>query len=118
MARSLVLVANSEALEAWPEEYRTALLEAAAVSFEDALEATRTEDRLPDDHRAEVCGAGLEMVELTEDELAAVRAAVEPAYEALRAVAGAAAYLDEIEALKAELAHRPTSSPATDGQSR
>lgn len=105
--RPLVLLASTEALERLSDEHRQALLDAAGATLEAQMETARKEDALSEESRAQLCSSPLELVELTDDQLAALRSAVEPVLAELRQDNVAGTHLEEIQALKDELDARP-----------
>lgn len=95
-----VLIANPGVLGGLTAEQRGAIDAAAAESFP-------TPDELADadaDLIVQLCSAGKEFVETSEDDLAALRTTVEPVYDSLAEDAATAGYLSEIEQLKAATA--------------
>ena len=102
--RPLVIFINDDVFDALSEEQQQALRDAAASALPGAIEASRAEDS---DGAEAICNSDMTMVTATDDELAALRAAVAPVYDELRHDATTARFLDEIEALKAEMATPP-----------
>ena len=91
-----VLIANPGVLATLSDEQREAIGTAAAESFP-------TPDELADadaDLIGQLCGAGKQFVEASGDELAALRAAVQPVYDGLSEDSATAGYLSEIEQLQ------------------
>lgn len=105
--RPLVLLASTETLESLSDEHRQALLGAAVATLSEQLKTAREEDALSEEGREQLCSSPLKLVDLTDDELAALRSSVEPVLEELRQDEVAAAYLEEIQALKVEVAAPP-----------
>ncbi|WP_225753227.1 TRAP transporter substrate-binding protein [Actinotalea sp. Marseille-Q4924] len=107
-----VLVANPDTLAGLSAEQRTALL--------DVVEATSSTafDRLPDEQELvdQACANGFTFGLAPAEELAHIRAAVEPVHERLRADDTVALYLDEIEALTRDVeTELPTVPDGCDG---
>jgi len=98
--RPLVLLANTASLEALSPDHQRALMETARATLPQQMEITRQEDELSGALREGICSSPLTFIELTSDELAAIRSAVEPVLDEMRADETAAAHLDEIIALK------------------
>jgi TRAP-type C4-dicarboxylate transport system substrate-binding protein len=110
--RPLVTFINAETLKALSEEQQQALRDAAAAVAPGAIEASRAEDG---NGAATICNSDMTMVTVSDDELTALRAAVEPVYDELRSDATTAGLLDEIEALKAEVGAPPDGAACMEG---
>lgn len=101
--RPLVLVANTSVLEGLSDRQRGALLEAAEATFQQQMEITRQQDALPVEARLALCSSPLQLVELSDEQLAALEDAVEPVLEEARKEEAVAGHLEAIEQLKADL---------------
>ena len=102
--RPLVIFINDDVFDALSEEQQQALRDAAASAVPGAIEASRAEDS---EGAEATCNSDMTMATATDDELTTLRAAVAPVYDELRHDATTARFLDEIEALKAEMAAPP-----------
>lgn len=105
--RPLVLLANTAALERLNEQQRQALLESATATLEEQMEITRNQDRLSGDARTALCSSTLQLVELTEEEIAGFRSALTPVADQLRQDADTGDAVAEIERIKEELGVAP-----------
>jgi TRAP-type transport system periplasmic protein len=90
-----VLIANPGVLDGLTADQREAL-DAATDVFATPAELADADGDLV----VQLCDAGKQFVEATTDELAALRAAVQPIYDGLAEDAATAGYLSEIEQLK------------------
>jgi TRAP-type transport system periplasmic protein len=104
--RPLVLIANEDALAALSAERRDAVRGAADRVFPVVMDTTRQEDLLPETQRAAMCGASLELIELSQSELTALEQAVQGVHDRI-AQDGGLAHLEEIRAIKDELGVPP-----------
>jgi TRAP-type transport system periplasmic protein len=105
--RPLVLLANTASLESLDEQQRRALLESATSTLAEQMEITRNQDRLSGDARTALCSSTLQLVELTEGELAEFRSSLAPVSDRLRQDPDAADAVAEIERLKEGLGVAP-----------
>lgn len=102
--RPLAIVINADVLDRLTPSQQAALTDAAAPAVAPSLDASRGEDAFVADA---LCNGPIQVIEASADELAAMRAAVQPVYDDLSTDSEVAAYLDEIEALKNELGAPP-----------
>ena len=102
--RPWVLMANPEVFNSLAPSQRDALTGAAPAILDDALRITSDSDT---DAMAKLCSAGVTFDIATDAQLAELEAAVQPVIDKLRADPAKAAQLDEIEALKVEVAAPP-----------
>ena len=102
--RPLVIVINAERFESLSAEQQTALLDAAQAAIPVSLDAARSEDL---DGAAVICGTDMTMAVATDDELAAMHAALEPVYADLVSDPVTDGYFEAITALKEEIAAPP-----------
>ena len=109
--RPLAVVINADVLDGLTPSQQAALTDAAAPAVAPSLDASRGEDAFVADT---LCNGPIQVVEASADDLAAMRAAVQPVYDDLASDAAVAAYLDEIEALKNELGTPPDTLTCTD----
>ena len=77
----------------------------------DAHDRARADDR---DGAVDLCRSGMTLAVASEEQLAALRAAVEPVYEELESDPLTAAYLDEITTIKNELGAPPDTAACDD----
>ena len=80
--RPLVVVANQESYDDLTDEQRDALATATERSFTAAMDASRAEDA---DAVGELCVEGMQLVEASADQLAALIQAVRPVHDRLEA---------------------------------
>ncbi len=95
--RPLVIFANSDRFAGLTEKQQAILRDAAAASVAPASTATRVEEA---ESGNGLCSVGIEIVEIDEDERAALRHAVDAVYEELEADSITSGFLDEIRAVK------------------
>lgn len=105
---TIALVANSDRLAALSERQRGWLTDAAERA------AVASPDLLPDDgpELDAFCAAGGRVGDVSPDDLARLRAAVDPLYETLRSDAVTDGFLDEITDLKQSVDTAPLRAPA------
>jgi TRAP-type transport system periplasmic protein len=99
--RPLVVFMNAEAFGELTDEQQEVLRTAGENTVDAALEASRAEDA---EAGPSLCGAGMTVVEATESDFERMRAALDPVYDELESDPQTKAYLDEIRALKDEIA--------------
>lgn len=104
-----VLIAAPQTLASLEESQRAALVGAATDMADRAIELLPDETQLT----ADVCAGGGRLVTAPPDALAEIEQAVDPVHAELRTDPLVAGYLDEIEALTADLP--PDSLPIPDG---
>ena len=102
--RPLVLFMNGEAFEALAGEHQAALRDAAAASVDDALAAARAEDA---DSVEYLCDKGMSLTIASDENLAALREAIQPVYDQIATDPTTAPWLDEITALKDQIGAPP-----------
>jgi TRAP-type transport system periplasmic protein len=102
-----VLIANPAALADLSDTDRQTLRETIASSLASATELADADAALI----PQLCSVGQSFTEASEDDVAALREAVEPVYTQLASDADTAALIDEIEALKATVAVEPLTIP-------
>ena len=95
-----VLIANPGVLAGLTAEQREALDAAATESFATPGELADADAELI----GQLCGAGKQFVEASDDDLVALRAAVQPVYDGLAEDSVTAGYLSEVEQLAAATA--------------
>jgi TRAP-type C4-dicarboxylate transport system substrate-binding protein len=100
----MVVIVNPDVHASLTEDQRAAFGRAASTSVAGIVETTRRESS---GALETLCASGLHVVVATDRELAGIRAALKPIYDELRSDPDVAAYLDEVEALKNELAAPP-----------
>jgi TRAP-type C4-dicarboxylate transport system substrate-binding protein len=105
--RPLVLFTNHKVADSLTPEQLSLLREAAKSAAPDALDASRTEDE-----RAvkPVCAAGMKMPAASEEDLSALRKALDPVYQELSTDPETASRIAAIEKLKTELGTPPDSA--------
>ena len=102
--RPWVLMANPAVFKSLAPSQQEALTGAAAAVLDDELRITSDSDT---DAMAKLCAAGVTFDVATDAQLAEFQAAVQPVIDKLRADSAKAAQLDEIEALKLDVAAPP-----------
>jgi TRAP-type C4-dicarboxylate transport system substrate-binding protein len=95
-----VVIINPDVHESLSDAQQNALRDAATRAVPGALQAARERD---DVGAAAICATHMTTVSASDDQLAALRDAVQPVYDELRADETTAGYLDRIEALKADV---------------
>lgn len=108
--RPWVFMANPAVFSSLAPSQQDALTGAAAATLDYALRVTADRDA---EAMAKLCAAGVTMDVATVAELAALESAVRPVVDNLRADPAKAAQLDEIEALKVEVAAPPNTLTCT-----
>ena len=102
--RPLVIMANPAVFSSLAPSQQDALTGAANAVLDDALRITADSDP---DAMAKLCAAGVTFDVATDAQLAELEAAVRPVVDKLRTDRAMAGQLDEIEALKVEVAAPP-----------
>lgn len=97
--RPLVVLINTEVFESLSPEQQSALQEAAAAALPGAMRAATSEALAA---RA-ICSSPLQIIDLSDDELAAFESALTPVLTTLEEDPASAAYLSEIRTLKDEV---------------
>jgi pimeloyl-ACP methyl ester carboxylesterase/TRAP-type C4-dicarboxylate transport system substrate-binding protein len=98
--RALVIIMNKDAFDRLTPEQQKALKTAGPNSLDPAMEATLAED----EGAGEVlCASDMDVIESTNEDLAAFVDAVQPVYEALEENPAFAAAIEEIRLVKEEL---------------
>ena len=109
--RPIVLFMNPDTFDGLSDEQQGALRDAAR----DALPATLAgQQRGDEEGAANLCRRGLKFVSATDSDLAALRRAVQPVYDRLERDAQTRTAIDEIEAMRSELASPPAAPTCTD----
>lgn len=108
--RPLVIMANPAVFKSLAPSQQEALTGAAAAVLDDTLRITSESDA---DATAKLCAAGVTFDVATDAQLAELQVAVQPVIDRLRADSAKAAQLDEIEALKVEVAAPPDTLACT-----
>jgi hypothetical protein len=106
--RPLVIVAGADLFATLSPEQQAALRDAGAAAVDEALAITTADEA---DSAATLCRRGLTFTTASGEDLAALRTAVEPVYASLAADAATKAHLDEIAALKQQVAAAADTSP-------
>jgi Bacterial extracellular solute-binding protein, family 7 len=99
-----VAIVNPDVFASLDADQQAALRDAGPASVDEVLELTIAGQTEALDA---LCAAGLEFVTATDDELASIRAALDPVYTNVDADPAVAAYIDDVERLKAELGAPP-----------
>jgi TRAP-type C4-dicarboxylate transport system substrate-binding protein len=99
--RPLMIFIGTEAFDALTPSQQGVLRTAGQNTIPSALEASRAEDA---EAGPSLCGAGMTVVEASESDLAEVRATLEPVYAELERDPQTKAFIDEIRALKDDVA--------------
>jgi TRAP-type C4-dicarboxylate transport system substrate-binding protein len=102
--RPLVIVMNGERFDSLTDDHQAVLRETIAAATDDALADSSAEDT---DAVPVLCRQGLTIAVATADDLAALRAAVEPVYHEIAADKARREWLDRITSIKEELAVGP-----------
>jgi TRAP-type C4-dicarboxylate transport system substrate-binding protein len=99
-----VIVVNTAVFESLTDSQQQALHAAAGDTMTEMFEAVRTDE---DGALAALCDAGLPIVTASDEQLAVIRAAVQPVYDEIASDGDNAEVLEQIEALKEDLAGPP-----------
>ena len=105
--RPLVLFTSHKIADSLKPDQLNLLREAAKSAVPEALDASRTEDERG---ARPVCAAGMKVPAASEENLAALRSALDPVYRDLKADAKTASAISAIEKLKAEAKSPDTAS--------
>jgi TRAP-type C4-dicarboxylate transport system substrate-binding protein len=100
----LVLFANREMFESLTSEQQAILKRAVAEVARHAVAAARADDR---QSAAMLCGRGVAFVDAREDDLAALRRAVQPVYDRLERDPQTKTFITKIDAMRRQLAAPP-----------
>ena len=99
-----VLVVNDDTFASLTEDQQAALHQAAIDAMDSMVDATRAEE---DEAFGALCDAGLPMVTASDEQLAGIRATLQPVYDEIASHGENGEVLDQIAALKEELAVPP-----------
>lgn len=99
-----LVIVNVDVFDALGADQQAAFRDAAPASADDVIDAMVAGQAQA---MQSLCAAHLEIVTATDEQLANIRAALDPVYDALSADAGVAAHIDQVEQLKATLAAPP-----------
>jgi TRAP-type C4-dicarboxylate transport system substrate-binding protein len=102
-----IVIFNPDTFASLDADQQAAFRDAGPVAVDAVIESAIAGQA---DALASLCAGGLEFVTMDVDDLAAIRAALEPVYTDLTADPEVAAYVDEVEQLKSELGIEPDSA--------
>jgi TRAP-type C4-dicarboxylate transport system substrate-binding protein len=110
--RPLVIVMSPDALGSLTADQQTALREASAAAVPDALEDSRNED---DEAVPVLCRQGMTLALASDNDLADLRAAVDPVYDELAVDPTTESFIEDITQLKAQLSATPEAPQCAPG---
>ena len=102
--RPLAIIGNPQAIAALSDSQRAAIDKASASAVTAALDASRAEDK---DGAAQLCQQGMQIMEASDAELAALAKAEQPVYDEIAANSRAAGWLQRIRSIKGSLSLGP-----------
>jgi TRAP-type C4-dicarboxylate transport system substrate-binding protein len=109
--RPLAILGNREAIAALSDSQRAALEKASVDAVMPALDASRAEDT---DAGQQLCQQGMQMVDASDAQLAALAKAEQPAYDEIAANSRSAGWLQRIRTLKSSLSVGPDTASCHD----
>jgi TRAP-type C4-dicarboxylate transport system substrate-binding protein len=112
--RPLAILGNAEAIAALSDSQRAALEQASVAAVMPALDASRAEDA---DAGQQLCQQGMQMVDASDAQLAALAKAEQPAYDEIAANSRSAGWLQRIRTLKSSLSVGPDTASCDDTSS-
>jgi len=113
--RPLAIIGNPKAISALRDSQRAAIEKASASAVAAALDASRAEDN---DGAAQLCRQGMQMVEASDDQLAALAKAEQPVYDQIATNSGVAGWLQRIRSIKSSLSLGPDTASCGTTSSR